>query len=92
MHNNTIRHEISLSLNKSYSSYGIIVTLVFIVFFNNFGKTVNLNFNWLPGVNSLCSIYFIKDAKKKFHQIYLKTVKLPYLTENGILNNFDPHG
>ena len=24
--------------------------------------------------------------------IYLKTVKLPYLTENGILNNFDFHG
>ena len=33
--------------------------------------------------------------QKKFHQIcqiYLRTVKLPYLTENGILNNFDIHG
>ena len=33
-------------------------------FLNNFGKTVNLNFNGLNGVNSLCSIYFTKDAKK----------------------------
>ena len=51
-------------------------------FFNNSGKTVNLSFTGLIGVNSLCSIYFTKDAKKKLHQIhqiYLKTVKLPYL-------------
>ena len=30
--------------------------------------------------------------KKKFNQIYLTTVKLPYLTENDILNNFEHHG
>ena len=33
--------------------------------------------------------------KKKFHQIsqiYLTSVKLPYFTENDILNNFDLHG
>ena len=28
------------------------------IFFINFGKTVNLSFNELIGVNSLCSIYF----------------------------------
>ena len=61
-------------------------------FLNNFGKTVNLNFNGLTGVNSLCSIYFKKDAKEKFHQIYLTSVKLPYLIENDIQNNFDIHG
>ena len=34
-------------------------------FLNNFGKTVNLHFNVLKGVISLCSIYFDKDAKKE---------------------------
>ena len=34
-------------------------------FLNNFGKTVNLTFNGLIGVNSLRSIYFTKHAKKK---------------------------
>ena len=53
---------------------------------------LNLSFNRLTSVNLLCSIYFTKDAKEKLHQIYLKTVKLPYLTENNILNNFDFHG
>ena len=48
-------------------------------FFNNFGKTVNLNFNGLTGVNSLRSIYLNKDAKKKIYQIYLRTTKLPNL-------------
>ena len=55
-------------------------------------KTVNLNFNGLTGVNSLCSIYFNKDANKKIHQIYLRTVNLPNLTKNDILSNFDFHG
>jgi len=53
---------------------------------------MNLSFNVLTGFNSLCSIYFTEDAKKKFHQIYLRTVELHYLTENGILNNFVFHG
>ena len=35
------------------------------IFFTNFGNTVNLSFNGLIGVNSLCSIYFTKDTKKK---------------------------
>ena len=64
-------------------------------FLNNFGKTVNLSFNGLTGVNSLCSICFTEDAKKKFHQIdqiYLRTVKLPYLIEISILNNLDFRG
>jgi len=61
-------------------------------FFNIFGKTVNLNFNGLTGVNSLSSIYFNKDAKKNIHQTYLITVKLPNLAKNGILSNFDLHG
>ena len=50
-------------------------------FFKNFGKTVNLSFNRSTGVNSLCSIYFTKDAKKNFHQIHLRCVKPPQLTE-----------
>ena len=29
-----------------------------------FGKTVKLNFNGLTDINSLCSIYINKDAKK----------------------------
>ena len=33
-------------------------------FSNNFGKTVNLNFNGLTDVKSLYSNYFTKDAKK----------------------------
>ena len=55
------------------------------IFLNNFGKTVGLNFDGLTGIN------FTKDAKIMFHricQIYLTTVKLPYLIENDILNNF----
>ena len=65
--------------------------------FNNFGKTGNLSFNGLTGVNSSCSIYFTENAKKKFYQIYqiylrLRTVKHPYPTEKGILNNFDLYG
>ena len=31
-------------------------------FLNNSGKTLNLNFIGLTGVNSLCTIYFNKDA------------------------------
>ena len=64
-------------------------------FLNNFSKTVNLSFNELIDVNSLCSFYLTKEAKIKFqqiHQIYLKAVKLSYHTENGILNSFDPYG
>ena len=53
---------------------------------------MNLSFNGLTGVNSLCSIDFTKDAKKKFDQIYLRTVKLLNLTKNDILSNFDYHG
>ena len=56
---------------------------------------MNLSFNGLTGVNSLCSIYFTKDAKKKLQridQIHLKTVKHSYLIEIGILNIFDFHG
>ena len=53
---------------------------------------MDLNFNGLTCVKSLYSNYFTKDAKEKFHQIYLTTVKLPYLTENDILNNFEHHG
>ena len=61
-------------------------------FLNIFDKTVNLCFNGLTGINSLCSIYFTKDAKKKqFQQIDLRTVKLPYLIEIGNLNNFNIH-
>ena len=60
-------------------------------FFNNFGKTVNLSFDGLTGVNSLCSIYFDKVAKKNIHQIYLRTIELPNLTKSGILSNFDLH-
>ena len=80
----------------AYESF-LIITKVSIKchFFKHFGKTVNLSFNGLTDVNSLCSIYFTKDAQKKFHQIdqiYLRTVKLPYLIEIGILNNFDING
>ena len=60
-------------------------------FFHNFGKPVKLNFNRLTGVNSLYSIYF-NEVEKKIHQIYQRTVKLPYLTKNDILSNFDLHG
>ena len=80
---------------KNWITYGsfflIIKVSIKCHFFNNVGKTVNLNFDGLPGVNSLCSIHFNKDAKKNFHQIYLRTVKLPYLTKNSILSNFDLH-
>ena len=61
-------------------------------FSNNVGKTVNLDFNGLTGVNSLCPIYFTTDAKIKIHQIYLRIVKLHNLTKNGILSNFDFYG
>ena len=33
-----------------------------------------------------------KKSSTKFVEFYLRTVKLPHLTENGILNNFDPNG
>ena len=56
---------------------------------------MNLSFNALTGVNSLCSIYFTNDTKKKFPLNLSNssgTVKLHYLTEIDILNNFDIHG
>ena len=56
---------------------------------------MNLSFNGLTGVNSLCSIYFTKDAKKKVPPIFFnffENCPTSYLTENGILNSFDYHG
>ena len=64
------------------SFFHITKTSIMCHIINNFGKTVNLNFNGLTGDNSLCYI----------HQIYLRNVKLSIPTKNGILSNFDLHG
>ena len=76
---------------KNWTTYESFVHIIKVSikchFFNNFDKTLNLNLKELTSVNSFCSIYFNEDVKN--YQIYLRTVKLPNLTKNCILSNFD---
>ena len=62
------------------------------IFLTLFGKTVNLNFNRLTGVNSICSIYFYKMPKTSSTKFIWELSNFLILLKNYILSNFDFHG
>ena len=53
-----------------------------------------VSFNGLTTSTHYLQFISLKMEKKyhRIYQIYLKTIKLPYLTKNGTLNNFDFDG